>query len=72
MGLLKINISLLLGLSQFKFRANSNWNINLGDTNGDGVLKRNGENLKVDANGNYTVSLMLNVAGNYTYKLIKN
>jgi CubicO group peptidase (beta-lactamase class C family) len=65
-------ITLNLKAGEFKFRANSNWNINLGDNKGDGVLKRNGDNLKVDANGNYTVSLMLNVAGNYTYKLIKN
>jgi CubicO group peptidase (beta-lactamase class C family) len=65
-------ITLNLKAGEFKFRANSNWNINLGDTKGDGVLKRNGDNLKFAANGNYTVSLMLNVAGNYTYKLIKN
>ncbi len=65
-------ITLDLKAGEFKFRANSNWSINLGDTKGDGVLKLNGNNLKVDANGNYTVSLMLNVTGNYTYKLIKN
>lgn len=65
-------ITLDLKAGEFKFRANSNWNINLGDTKGDGVLKLNGNNLKVDANGNYTVSLTLNVAGNYTYNLIKN
>jgi retinol-binding protein 3 len=65
-------ITLDLKAGEFKFRANSNWNINLGDTKSDGVLKLNGNNLKVDANGNYTVSLMLNIAGNYTYKLIKN
>jgi retinol-binding protein 3 len=65
-------ITLDLKAGEFKFRANSNWNINLGDKKGDGVLKLNGNNLKVAANGNYTVSLMLNVAGNYTYKLIKN
>jgi CubicO group peptidase (beta-lactamase class C family) len=65
-------ITLDLKAGEFKFRANNNWNINLGNTKGDGVLKRNGNNLKVDAKGNYTVSLMLNVDGNYTYKLIKN
>jgi retinol-binding protein 3 len=65
-------ITLDLKAGEFKFRANSNWNINLGDTNGDGVLKLKGNDLKLDANGNYTVSLMLNVDGNYTYKLIKN
>ncbi len=65
-------ITLNLKAGEFKFRANSSWNINLGDSDGDGVLKLNGNNLKVNANGNYTVSLILNVAGNYTYKLIKN
>jgi CubicO group peptidase (beta-lactamase class C family) len=65
-------ITLYLKAGEFKFRANSTWNINLGDTNGDGVLKRDGDSLKLVADGNYTVSLMLNVAGNYTYKLVKN
>ena len=65
-------ITLNLKAGEFKFRANSNWNMNLGDTKGDGVLKSNGDNLKLAADGYYTVWLILNVAGNYTYKLVKN
>lgn len=64
-------ITLHLKAGEFKFRANKNWNINLGDTNGDRVLKRDGDNLKLYSEGNYTVTLMKNVAGNYTYKLVK-
>jgi hypothetical protein len=66
----KITIDLKAG--EFKFRANSDWSINLGDTNGDGVLKLGGNNLKVDTSGNYTVSLMLNPSGSYSYTLLKN
>jgi CubicO group peptidase (beta-lactamase class C family) len=65
-------ITLNLKAGELKFRANNNWNINLGDTKGDGVLKSNGDNLKLAADGNYTVSLIMNNAGNYTYKLVKN
>jgi CubicO group peptidase (beta-lactamase class C family) len=65
-------ITLNLKAGEFKFRANGNWNMNLGDTKGDGVLKSDGDNLKLAAEGNYTISLMLNPAGNYTYKLVKN
>ena len=65
-------ITLNLKAGEFKFRANSAWLINLGDTKGDGVLKGDGDNLKLAADGYYTVWLILNVAGNYTYKLVKN
>jgi uncharacterized protein len=65
-------ITLNLKAGEFKFRANSAWDINLGDTKGDAVLKGDGDNLKLAADGNYTLSLMLNDAGNYTYKLVKN
>jgi retinol-binding protein 3 len=65
-------ITLDLKVGELKFRANRNWSINLGGTKDDSDLKLNGDNLKVDANGNYTVFLMLTEAGDYTYKLIKN
>jgi hypothetical protein len=65
-------ITLNLKAGEFKFRANSAWDINLGGSKGDAVLKFDGDNLKLAADGNYTVSLMLNGAGNYTYKLVKN
>jgi uncharacterized protein len=65
-------ITLNLKAGEFKFRGDGDWAINLGDTKGNGVLKGDGDNLKLAADGNYTVSLMLNAAGNYTYKLVKN
>lgn len=65
-------ITLNLKAGEFKFRANGNWSMNLGDTKGDGVLKADGDNLKLAADGNYTVLLTLITAGNYMYKLIKN
>jgi tetratricopeptide (TPR) repeat protein len=65
-------ITLNLKAGEFKFRANGAWYINLGGSKGEAILKFDGDNLKLAADGNYTVSLMLNAAGNYTYKLIKN
>lgn len=65
-------ITLDLKAGEFKFRANNSWYINLGDTKGNGVLKGDGDNLKLPADGNYTVTLSLNAAGNYTYTLVKN
>ena len=54
-----------------KFRANSAWEINYGDTKGDKILKLNGDNLAVPADGTYTVTLDLSKAGGYTYSLTK-
>lgn len=65
-------ITLNLKAGEFKFRANGDWRINLGDTKGNGVLKSDGDNLKLAVTGNYTVTLSLNAAGNYTYTLVKN
>ena len=54
-----------------KFRANSAWDINFGDTKADGLLDYNGDNIKIPAAGTYTVVLDLSKPGNYTYQLIK-
>jgi hypothetical protein len=58
---------------QFKFRANHDWGLNLGETGGNGRLAPNGDNIgdpsknfSVPA-GTHTVSLYLNNAGYYTY-----
>ena len=61
------NVS-LSGNTQLKFRANSDWGINLGDTGSDGSLEQDGANLELPA-GNYTLTLYLNNAGYYTYKI---
>ncbi len=58
---------------QFKFRANHDWGLNYGETNGTGRLSLNGDNIG-DASKNYslpagthTVTLFLNNSGYYTY-----
>lgn len=56
---------------EFKFRANHDWPINYGDKNADGSLEQDGDNLKGYAAGTYNVTLYLNNAGFYTYKLVK-
>lgn len=56
--------------TELKFRANSGWDINLGDTGADGVLDAGGDNIKVTA-GTYNVTLNLSNAGYYTYSFIK-
>jgi hypothetical protein len=53
----------------FKFRANNDWPINYGPTNGKLVL--DGGNISVTAAGNYKVVLNLGEAGNYTYSITK-
>jgi hypothetical protein len=55
----------------FKFRANNAWDLNYGDTNGDGLLESGGENITVPAAGKYLITLNLSVGGNYSYKLTK-
>jgi len=56
--------------SELKFRANSAWDINLGDDGADGVLEGGGANLKYTA-GTYAVVLNLSNAGYYTYSFTK-
>lgn len=67
----KITLDLLAGKS-IKFRANDAWDINYGDTGADLSLEEGGSDIKVDAAGNYTVTLDLHVPGNYTYTVKKN
>ncbi|MBB6462891.1 SusE domain-containing protein [Flammeovirga kamogawensis] len=66
-----IDIDLVVG--EMKFRANDDWGINFGqgDT-GDNSLKFNAGNIKVTEAGNYTVTMDLSTAPNWTYTLQKN
>jgi starch-binding outer membrane protein SusE/F len=56
----------------FKFRANNDWDVNLGsDDNGslDGQLRYGGENIQVESAGEYTI--ILDLSGPfYTYEII--
>jgi hypothetical protein len=54
----------------FKFRANADWGLNLGDTGGDQILEYNGDNLSIPAVGTYTITLDLQ-PGNYTYSILQ-
>jgi hypothetical protein len=56
--------------SELKFRFNSSWDVNLGDSGGDGVLEFGGDNLAMKA-GTYDVVLNLSNGGYYTYSFTK-
>jgi starch-binding outer membrane protein SusE/F len=71
----------LLSTGSFKFRANSDWKIDFAiDSAGklayadNPLYPYNGtlSNLTVPTSGNYTITLDLHIAGQYTYKLKKN
>ena len=59
------------GKEEFKFRANKDWGINLGDNGADNSLEGDGANLVLPTAGNYKISLDLNNPGFYTYKIAK-
>jgi len=61
----------ITGNENFKFRANNDWPINLGDNGRDGSLEQDGGDMPITA-GTYTFTLYLNNAGYYTYKVIRN
>jgi hypothetical protein len=63
----------LLGGKEMKFRANDDWAINLGDDGPrDNKPDYNGGNIPIALDGNYTITLDLGVAGNYSYTIRKN
>tara|TARA_R110001592_G_scaffold46660_1_gene148464 strand:- start:1431 stop:3062 length:1632 start_codon:yes stop_codon:yes gene_type:complete len=66
----RITLDLVAG--QIKFRANDDWGWNYGDTGADGSLENDGDNLVIDAAGNYTVVLDLSTPRAYTYSVILN
>jgi hypothetical protein len=59
------------GKEEFKFRANSDWGINLGDNGADNSLEGDGANLVLPSAGTYRISLDLTNPGFYTYKIVK-
>ncbi len=60
------------GTKAIKFRANGAWDINFGDTKGNGALVQNGDNLLVPSDGTYTVTLDLGNPNGYKYSIKKN
>jgi hypothetical protein len=59
------------GREEFKFRANSDWGINMGDDNADNSLEYGGANIVLPGAGTYKISLDLTNPGYYTYKVSK-
>ena len=64
--------TLPLKRGEMKFRANKKNDIIYGDTEGDGTLEGDGETIKVDQEGTYTITLLLGKPGSYTYTVRKN
>jgi hypothetical protein len=54
--------------TQFKFRANHAWDINLGDEGADLILDYGGANISATA-GSHIITLDLTTPGNYTYRI---
>ncbi|MDD2964364.1 MAG: SusF/SusE family outer membrane protein [Bacteroidales bacterium] len=62
-----LTVDLVAG--EIKFRANDDWAINLGGSNG--TLEYNGPNIAIAEDGNYTITL--NMMGSvFTYTVVKN
>lgn len=59
------------GREEFKFRANSDWGINLGDDSANNSLEYGGANIVLPGAGTYKISLDLTNPGYYTYKINK-
>jgi len=55
-----------------KFRANDAWALNIGDNDADGTMEFDGQNIGVDVDGNYTITLDLSNPRAYTYSLVLN
>ena len=64
-------ITLDLVAGGVKFRANDDWALNYGDTGADRKLDAGGDNIAIDADGNYIITMFLEQAV-YKYKLVKN
>jgi len=68
-GVLTITLDLVEG--ELKFRANDDWDLNLGDDQANGIMEYDGANIVVESAGNYTIILDLRGAL-IKYSVIKN
>ena len=64
-------VTLDLTAANIKFRANHAWDLNYGDTKGNGSLDAGGSNIPVTVAGNYTITMNLSQPV-YKYRLVKN
>jgi hypothetical protein len=69
-GVLTVTMDMPAG-GEYKFRANDDWAVNLGDDNTDGSLDADGANIVVEEDGNYTIDLILTEPV-FTYSVTKN
>lgn len=65
-----LTITTDLKVGEMKFRANQSWDFNLGPK--DGVLVNGGDNIKIEAAGNYTITLDFKKPGEVSYTMTKN
>lgn len=65
------SITLDLVAGDIKFRANDAWDLDYGDTGGDGKLDQGGDNIPIAEAGNYTITMDLTRAI-YLYTVVKN
>jgi hypothetical protein len=65
------SITLDLVAGDIKFRANDAWDLDYGDNEGDLKLDKGGSNIAIAADGNYTITLKLEVAP-YKYSVTAN
>lgn len=67
-GLWTLTLDLTAG-GHIKFRANDDWNINLGDHDNDGSLEFGGADIPIAESGTYLITLDLRTPRQYTYSL---
>lgn len=63
-----LEIAIDLTTGQFKFRANDDWAVNLGDNLGNAILTQDGANINVE-NGSYLIRLYIDKP-DYTYEIL--
>jgi hypothetical protein len=68
-GIYSVTLDMVAG--SFKFRANDDWSIDLGDNDADLEMEYGGGDIMLEEGGNYTIELLLNRAV-YTYTVTRN
>ncbi|GLR15548.1 RagB/SusD family nutrient uptake outer membrane protein [Portibacter lacus] len=63
-----LKATLTLNAGEFKFRANDDFAVNLGDDLGDGILTQDGGNIIIEKGGNYEIILFIDKP-DYTYQI---
>jgi SusD/RagB-like outer membrane lipoprotein len=69
LGAMLVNIDLVQG--EFKFRADDDWVVSLGDTGADAILTYDGDNLVIAEAGSYEIAIYLEKP-DYTYHIKSN